>query len=293
MTEKEINLKSILFLVIGILLLLSLVICIYIINGEHDLIATEASVIDVKKDETGNGKNDVTVSYDINDVTYQYNFYYKESVNLDDKITIYYHENNVNSVTTFKTKKYIFIFPILGIVLCILGIMELFKNSNKEDNEFKTEVIDTVGNTQMLEIVTDDTVVEEYVKNPEEHIEPKVKLLKKRNKSLALAENGKRKVQQVTNALKKSFNKKIVINLYSVLDKTVLLKGKDKQYEIAILYIETIAIDRNTLGDILKVILYCKDGNYLIEKNEYESLEDFVDLICLKNREIKVLTNTK
>lgn len=288
MTEKEINLKSIVFLVIGILLLLSLVICIYIVNKEHDLVAVEALVIDVKKDEAGSGKNDVTVSYDVNDVTYQYDFYCKENVNLDDKVTIYYHEKNVNQVTTFRTNKYIFICPILGIVLCILGIIELFKSANKEEEEFKTAVIDIVGNTQKLEIVTDDTIVNEYVKEPEEHIEAKVKSLKKTKKALSFAENGKNKVKQVTSVLKKNFNKNIVIDKYSVLEKSVLLESKNRQYEIAIASIDRISLIRDQENNIIKVHLYYKDGNYLIEKNELDSLEDFVAFLCLKNREIKL-----
>ena len=44
MTERETVLRSVLFLVIGILLLLSLVICVYIVSDERDLIKVEADV---------------------------------------------------------------------------------------------------------------------------------------------------------------------------------------------------------------------------------------------------------
>lgn len=179
MSEKEINLKSILFLVIGILLLLSLVICIYIVNGERDLVSVSAKVIDVEKDDTGTGKNDVTVSYDIDGTSYNYNFYYKDNVNVDDTINIYYHKNNISSVTTFKTSKLIFICPITGLVLCILSLFELFKHSKAEEELFKTAVIDVLGTTQMLEIVTDDTVLNEYESLPEEQVETEVKAIKK------------------------------------------------------------------------------------------------------------------
>ena len=50
MTDRDINIRSVLFLVIGILLVLSLIICIYIVVNEKDLVKTEASVIEVNKD---------------------------------------------------------------------------------------------------------------------------------------------------------------------------------------------------------------------------------------------------
>lgn len=183
MTEKEINLKSVIFLVIGILLLLSLVICIYIVNGERDLISVEAKVVDVKKDENGTGKNDITVSYDIDETSYNYNFYYKDNIELDDKITIYYHKNNINSVTTFKTTKFIFVCPIIGLILCILSLFELFRQNKNEEDLFQTAVIDISGTTQKLEIVTDDTMIKEYQELPEEQVEAEVKVIKKNNKN--------------------------------------------------------------------------------------------------------------
>ena len=56
MARKETNLISVLFLVIGILLLLSLVICIYIVSGESDLVKISAEVVDVSGEDTSSGK---------------------------------------------------------------------------------------------------------------------------------------------------------------------------------------------------------------------------------------------
>lgn len=180
MTERETNLRSVLFLVIGILLLLSLVICIYIIGGEQDLVKTEADVIDVNKDADGTGKNDVTVVYDVDGVEYEYNFMYKDDINKDDKISIYYHKKNKTAVQTFKTSKLIFVCPLIGLALCIIGLVELFKKNNDGEDEFKTSVIGVVGNTQQLKIVTNnDTPVKEYEKSAEEKVETQVKTIKK------------------------------------------------------------------------------------------------------------------
>lgn len=180
MSDRETNLRSIVFVIIGVLLLLSLIICIYLTNGEKDLVPIDAKVINVKKDSDGTGKNDVIVTYDVNNVTYEYRFYYRDDVNVDDKITIYYHENNVTSVQTFKTSKFIFICPIVGLLLCAVGLFELFRKHKEDEDDledFNTKTISIIGNTQQLEIITDDGEVIDYVKTPEEEEETPVKNL--------------------------------------------------------------------------------------------------------------------
>lgn len=176
MARKETNLISVLFLVIGILLLLSLVICIYIVSGESDLVRISAEVVDVSGEATSSGKSEISVIYDVDGQTYKYSYYHKEEVKTGDNVTIYYHEKNPTMVQTFKVNKLIFIWPIIGLTLCILGLFELFKkNDEDEETEFETSVIGVVGNTQQLKIVTDDTKVKIYEPTPEEVIEAPVK----------------------------------------------------------------------------------------------------------------------
>lgn len=206
MSDREISLRSIIFLVIGILLLLSLVICIYIVDGEKDLVKISADVVNVNKDTEGTGKNDVTVAYRVNNVFYEYNFYYKDDVNVNDKIDIYYHENNVVAVQTFKTSKLIFICPIFGLLLCIFGLFELFKKSKdeQENEEFKTQVISVIGNTQQLKIITDDQETAGYVKSDEELQEEPVRELGSKKTNPFLAEDiriEKAKKEHVNNDL--------------------------------------------------------------------------------------------
>ena len=180
MTQKETNLRSVLFLVIGILLLLLLVICIYIVSGESDLVKTSAVVTEVSKDSSGTGKTDISVTYDVDGQSYKYDYYHKGEIEEGDKVTIYYHEKNPSSVQTFKTNKLIFIWPVIGLGLCILGLFELFrKNNDDDDDEFETSVIGIVGNTQQLKIVTDDTPVQAYQPTPEEVAEVEVKAVKR------------------------------------------------------------------------------------------------------------------
>ena len=142
MTDKEVSFRSIIFLIIGILLLLSLIICIYIVNGDKDLVKISATVVDVKQDDD-KGKNDVTVSYMVDNTFYNYNFTYKDNIKVGDTIDVYYHSKNVTSVQSFKTSKLIFVCPIIGLVLCIIGLFELFRKPKEyyEDDDYKTKII--------------------------------------------------------------------------------------------------------------------------------------------------------
>ena len=162
MTNKDVGLRSVLFLVVGILLLLSLIICIYIVNDEKDLVRISSTVIDVKKDSDGTGKNDVTVSYTVNSNNYEYNFYYKDYINVGDKIDIYYHDNDATDIEITKTTKLIFIFPIMGLVLCIVGLIELFKNSNNSGDRFRedyeVQALGISGDYNKVKVLSDDEI---------------------------------------------------------------------------------------------------------------------------------------
>lgn len=182
MSDKDISLRSAIFLIIGVLLVLSLIVCIYIINSEKDLKTVSARVIEVKNNVDGTGKNDVIVSYKVNNNSYEYNFYYKKDIKAGEMIDIYYHESNPIKVQTFKTSYIIFICPIIGLVLCLWGLIELFKKNKTGDKDepdalFKTQVISVDGNTQRLEIITEDEDAIEYVKTLEEEEETPVKEL--------------------------------------------------------------------------------------------------------------------
>lgn len=181
MSDRETNIRSVFFLVIGILLLLSLIVCIYIVNSQSDLVNIDATVTKVTKDVDGTGKNEVQLVYPVGGENYLYKYNTTDELNVDDTVSIYYHKESPTSVTSFKVSKTIFLFPAAGLVLCIIGLYELFKKRTNDDgeDEFKTSVIGVVGDTQQLKIVTDDTEVKEYKKTPEEKVEVGVKTIKK------------------------------------------------------------------------------------------------------------------
>ena len=177
--DKETKLRSILFFVVGFLLVLSLVICIYIIAGERDLEPVEATVISVDKDAKKTGVNEIKINYQANGAQYTFRFDSKKDYQLDDVINVYYHRNKVTDVQTYKTSKLIFLCPIIGLVLCALGIFELYKRRGDGEDEFKTSIIGVVGDTQQLKIVTEGNDEPVYEPTPEEVSEVEVKSINK------------------------------------------------------------------------------------------------------------------
>ena len=187
MTQKETNLRSILFLIIGILLLLSLVICIYIVSRERDLVETKAKVTDVSKSTSSTGSTEITVEYDIDGQLYKYKYDYKGKIKTGDEVTIYFHKNNPTVVQRFKTNKLvyiwplIFVWPIIGLVLCVFGIIELLRKNDDGEKDYESSIIAEIGNTQQMKIVTDNIEVEMYEPTPEEMAETPVKSVVKEN----------------------------------------------------------------------------------------------------------------
>lgn len=249
MTDKEVNIRSVLFLVIGILLVLSLIICVYIVNSEKDMVPIDATVVEVKMDKDGTGKNDVTVMYDVDNKTYEYNFYYKDDVKLDDKVTIYYDQEDVRSVKPYKTSKLIFVCPILGLVLCVLGLFELFSKSKDKvviDN-VDTKIIGEDAKTQQLKIITNDEEVVDYVKTPEEEAEVPVKGLSDKVEDVVLEEK--------QNPSKELFEKT-----------------------------EEIVLDKTELNDISELIAF--DNTELKEENKKEEISQIVAEKVIEKTEI-------
>lgn len=187
MAEKETDFRSIIFLVFGVLLLLSLVVFIYIVSGERDLVPTNAEVTEVYKDSEGASKTKVKIVYEVGAGYYECTFDYKGNVKEGDSIPIFYHEKNPKLAQQYKIPKIVFIFPVVGLILCVIALFEIFKkNQNATEVEgdlLNTSVIGVVGNTQQLRIVSEGTPAQEYVKTHEEKIEAGVKSIKKEPKS--------------------------------------------------------------------------------------------------------------
>jgi len=264
MNSKEVNLRSIVFLVVGVLLLLSLVICIYIFRRDSDLVKVQADVIEVKKDSDGTGKNDVTVIYEVGDTSYKYNFYYKDEINTEDKIDVYYHKNNVTSVQTFKTGKYIFICPIVGLILCVIGLFELLKKDDSDDEEdFKTQVIDVVGDTQMLEIITDEPVEEvKVVENP------------------PVKDEKEKVIPEPVQPEPKVTIKKIIPSNYYLSGKTLVYEEAGKEtHEINLIQVRNVIKTINKAGKVVKLVVVTDELQCILISMKDINLEEIANLL--------------
>ncbi len=276
MTNKEISVRSLVFLVIGILLVLSLVICINIVNGEKDLVATNATVIKIKEDKDGTGKNDITAVYDVGKTTYQYNFYYKDNIKVDDEIKIYYHEKDVTSVQVSKTSKLIFIFPILGIALCILGLFELFskhKDSEKtiEESEIKARIIDEDDKTKTFKIINTQEK-SNYTKTEEEIAEVPVKNIKDKKKK-------DDKEAKIAN--------KIIPSSYKIEDEKIIYQVKGKRIqEISLPKISKIIKTVNSNKELIKVTTKVDNNLFIFTYMQNIDLNEFADILHNKMKKI-------
>ncbi len=262
MTNKEISIRSLVFLVIGILLILSLVICINIVNSEKDLVATDATVIKIKEDKDGTGKNDITAVYEVNKTTYQYNFYYKDDIKIDDVIEIYYHEKDVTSVQVGKTPKLIFLFPIAGILLCIFGIFELFSKHKEAESSLgenvKAKVIDEDEKTKTFKIINTEEE-SNYIKTAEEIEEVPVRGIKNKNEET-----------------KTKNDNKILPNKYRIKGDKVYYQEKGKEEEFLELKdISKIVKTINSNKELIKVTIKKDDTLLIFTSVINTNLEEF------------------
>ena len=291
MSDREISLKSIIFLIIGILLVLSLVICIYLVNSEKDLVKISATVTSVKEDVDGTGKNDITVSYNINNIYYDYSFNYKDDIKLNDKVDIYYHEKDPVSVQAYKTSKMIFICPIVGLVLCIIGLIELTRKSNAKDleeDDFYTKFIDINGDTQQLRIITNNNV-EDGVIYTEEPDEIDVKLINTRDipiiedKDIQIEKASKKgtPIEFKESGTKKTKLKKITPVDYYINNAVLVYKDNDDEYkEIDLHDIEKVIKKINDNEDeIINIIVFTKNMKCTLAKIKNVDLDNIDNLL--------------
>jgi len=164
--DKETKLRSVLFLVVGFLLILSLIICIHIVSKEKNLVPVEAVVYDVIKDSEGVGIDTIYIKYTVDSDSYDYTFNTKKDYQINQKLRVYYESKDPHQVKYSKTSKLIFLCPIIGLSLCALGLFELYKRNNDGEDEFKTSIIGVVGNSEQLKIVSENDEPQAPVEDP-------------------------------------------------------------------------------------------------------------------------------
>lgn len=291
MSDREISLKSIIFFIIGILLILSLVVCIYLVNSEKDLVKISAVVTNVKEDGDGTGKNNITVSYSINNIYYDYSFNYKDDIKINDKVDIYYHEKEPVSVQSYKTSKIIFVCPILGLILCIIGLLELKKKSHAQDldeEDYETKVISVNGDTQQLRIITSDKDDEIFAYTEEPADEIDVKLINTRNipiikKELQIETPSKKSmpIEFKESTTKKAKIKKVTPVDYYINNDVLVYKDTDEEYkDIDLRHVEKVIKKINDNEDeIINIIIYTKDMKCTLAKIKNVDLDNIDNLL--------------
>ena len=271
--NKEINIRSIIFLVIGILLVLSLVICIYIVNSQRDLISVEAIVTNVKEDKDGTGKNDVTVIYEVDGTSYKYSFYYRDDIKVDDKLNIYYHAKTPNEVQAYRVSKYIFICPVIGLILCIYGLFELFTKSKEHDDsdeDINTTLINEDDTTQQFAIITDAAADNLAIAvNPEETPE-----------EVPVKEIKMPKEKEKVDLPKLGGVRKVIPRDYYIAGSTLVYEELGKEHsEISFTDVKQVIKTINSYNELVKVSVVTDDTICVLTKMGKEDMETIANNI--------------
>lgn len=253
--------KEIFFLFIGLLLLLSLILCVYAVSLDREYIQTTANVVEVTEDK-------VVYSYLVKGETYKCKSKGKKDIKEGDKVKIYYHKNNVEKTKLKRTSNLIFVCPLAGLVLCTIGVIEVIKKRRREkdddEEQYKTKVISVLGQTQKLKIITDGDTGAEYAKSLEETMEVPVKAILKRKNEIEQLENDNEEI------FEKSFrksrkkvskeDKKIIPNYYYVSNGALVYEEYGKGVnEIEFEDIKSVLKTVNEEGNVVKIVVTTKD----------------------------------
>lgn len=264
--KKESISKEIVFLFIGFLLLISLIVCVYVISLDREYIQTTAVVSEVLESE-----DKVVYTYMVKGEEYECKAKRNEA-KLGDRVRLYYHSDNVKKAKLNKTSKLIFVCPLIGLVICGIGVFESIKRRKKEENieeeQYKTKVISILGQTQKLKIITDGETGAEYAKSLEETIEVPVKnILKRKNEIEVLDEDPvvfERSLKKHKRRITKE-SRKIIPNYYYVSNGALVYEEFGKEIdEIEFNDIKRIVKTVNSSGNVVKLVVYANGNQYVL-----------------------------
>ncbi len=164
MSDRETNLRCVLFLFLGSLMLFSILFCFYLINSEKDLVRVEAVVTEVDLPDGEDGKRVAVLTYDVQGETYEKRDYEtKDKITTTDKVIMYYYPDAPSETQFKKTSYAIFITPVAGVLFCIAGLVELYRKPKKDGEEFKTQVVRVVEKP----VVQEEPKVIKVIQKPE------------------------------------------------------------------------------------------------------------------------------
>ena len=255
--KKEI-IKKIFFMFIGLLLLLSLILCVYTISLDRKYVRTTAMIEDVVQVKN---HNEVTFKYIVSGEEITKSFKTKADLQKGKTRSIYYKKDDVNDVKLEKTSKLILLCPLIGLVIWAFAIFSSMKQKKlaeeKEEEQYRTKVISILGQTQKLKIITDGETGAEYAKSLEETIEVPVKSIIRKKNEIEVLDEGN--IDIFEKSLKKlrrrnisREGKKVIPNYYYVSNGALVYEEFGK------------GVDEITFDSITKVIKTInKDGNVI------------------------------
>lgn len=265
---KKGTVKEYVFLFIGLLLLISLFICIYLVNLDRQYIHTTATIVDVVELED---TNKVTLNYNVAGDSYDYEVSYKGEVIVGNKVDLYYFKEDFSIAKLSKTNKLIFVCPLIGFILCVIGIVEIMRkkkmDADKEEELYKTKVISILGETQMLKIITDGENPIDYKKSMEESTEVPVKAIKGKNR-IEILDDDKVVFEKSTRKKRRRQNndrKKVIPNYYYVSNGALVYEEYSKGVnEIEFQDITRVVKTLNKEGNVVKLVIYTKNMEYVL-----------------------------
>lgn len=318
MPDKDRKMKSIVFLVIGMIFILSLVVCVYITYSEKDLRETTAEVTNFNVALSGDKKN-VTIIYTVDGLSYSSSFYTEDSLAIGEKIKLYYHEKDATIAKLYKTSLIIFICPIVGLILCIVGLIKVLKKNKYKDgivekNEFKEDITEPNKIVSLEEPEFDkenDTVFKENIDEKEDNNKwdrlykddnidspsdlsfksateltniSKDEILDTKDKE----ENEEEMLPELKNVKKEDNNQKI--NLVNVLPNNYYISGETLVYEeysnhkeeIKLRDIDKLVITINSADKVVKLVVYTKKIKCILTKMKNIDLDKMVNTLKSK-----------
>lgn len=268
--KKEI-IKKIFFMFIGLLLLLSLIICVYTISLDRKYVRTTAMIEDVVQVKN---HNEVTFKYIVSGEEITKSFKTKVEFKEGKTTSIYYKKDDVNDVKLEKTSKLILLCPLIGLVIWAFAIFSSMKQKKlaeeKEEEQYRTKVISILGQTQKLKIITDGETGAEYSKSLEETIEVPVKsIIRKKNEIEVLDEGEVDIFEKSLRKLRKRNisreGKKVIPNYYYVSNGALVYeefgKGVD---EISFDKITKVIKTINKEGNVIKLVVVTDNCQYVL-----------------------------
>ena len=269
--NKE-TMKRVFFIFVGILLLLSLILCVYTVSLDRKYVRTTASAGEVVKVD---GKYSTEFKYIVAGEELYCPVISAKEIKEGNKTELFYKQDKVTECKLEKTSKLIFVCPVIGLVIWAIFIFESLKkkklDEENEEEQYRTKVISILGQTQKLKILTDGETGAEYAKSLEETIEVPVKsIIRKKNEievldegNIDIFEKSLRKLRKRNNISKES--KKIIPNYYYVSNGALVYeefgKGVD---EISFDSITKVIKTINKDGNVIKLVVVTESCQYVL-----------------------------